>query len=51
MPQSGSATGWHGEIRRAEVIDAGRVADLAAEVAHSFEFRCPFYRAGGSLIR
>jgi hypothetical protein len=51
MPQSGSATAWHGEIRRADVTDAEGVADLAAELAHSFEFRCPFYRARGSLIR
>jgi hypothetical protein len=38
MSQAGSTTGWHGEIRHAEVSDAKRVAALAAEFAHSFEF-------------
>jgi GNAT superfamily N-acetyltransferase len=34
----GTATGWQGEIRRAEADDIDGVADLAAELAMSFEF-------------
>ena len=37
ISQSGSATVRRGEIRRAEVSDAERVADLAVELVHSFE--------------
>ena len=44
MTISGSATGWQGEIRRAEADDASGVAILAAELAMSFEFSAERFR-------
>jgi GNAT superfamily N-acetyltransferase len=38
MDAAGSATGWHGEIRRAGAGDIDGVAALAAELALSFQF-------------
>jgi GNAT superfamily N-acetyltransferase len=39
------ATGWHGEIRQAEVGDADGVSALAAELAQSFTFSLERFRA------
>ena len=38
MGPANTATGWQGEIRHAEADDIDGVADLAAELAMSFEF-------------
>ena len=44
MGPANTATGWQGEIRRAEADDIDGVADLAAELAMSFEFSAEQFR-------